>query len=405
MPKPKLLGDWVKSCNVYHLMPNTKLSWNDARAYCCGLGLKLVSLYSHEKQLCLNDVLNKKPDISFWTSGTDNSCTGSYRWCSGEVLDFLKPDLLWLKSEPKGDSCVFVQYKEDFGALLGTIDCQEELNFICETRPGSEYVLDPIVKECQAVNKLSSREIKMFSNEYYSRFTYRMKCHMSCVLQLTTLMYNEEHFWVDNVMKYIRGSLLKEIFPRESVGYDPANILSINDERADRFGGVDNFLSMFAILYLFLDQFLDSYYQLKTSDPSWSLFSNDDGISLQYGVFECQNINGTLPIAVSFEQFEHYFYVMNGTNSNLLWDEAYVADDGELRWCREPNISIPAPLQSGLDIVKEYPFFLVSLAGSKPNFHAVHLDSKFYVLRNCQLNTQFAQICINTREYQNYVWE
>ncbi|CAB3360871.1 Hypothetical predicted protein [Cloeon dipterum] len=445
MPKPKLLGDWVKSCNVYHLMPKTKLSWNDARAYCCGLGLKLVSLYSQEKQLCLNDVLNKKPDIPFWTSGTDNSCPGSYRWCSGEVLDFLKPDLLWLTNEPKGDSCVFVQYKEDFGALLGTIDCKEELNFICETRPGSEYVLDPIVKECQAVNKLSSREIKMFSNEHYSRFTYRMKCHMSCVLQLTTLMYNEEHFWVDNLMKYIRGSLLYESLPRESVVLGPKVILNVSDERADRFGGVDNIISMLASASKWQysngleektrREFIERFEKCGSSVPKgqgnclyiydfvkcltsgskylWKLWNatNAMRVTLEEIINPVTVLSGNEPDSFKaplrspsirndaqlqslcafstgavdgpdeHDTTEHFCTIIRN-NSNLLWDEAFVADDGELRWCREPNISIPAPLQSGFDIVKEFPFFLVSLAGSKPNFHAVHLDSQ---LSDCQL--------------------
>ncbi|CAB3369944.1 Hypothetical predicted protein [Cloeon dipterum] len=63
-------------------------------------------------------------------------------------------------------------------------------------------------------------------------------------------------------------------------------------------------------------------------------------------------------MATTYAQFEEYYYLMNGTNFNLLWDEAIVTDGGELRWCRKPNTSIPASLQSGLELVGQLPFFL-----------------------------------------------
>ena len=67
---------------------------------------------------------------------------------------------------------------------------------------------------------------------------------------------------------------------------------------------------------------------------------------------------------------------------NILWDEAFQHRDGSLRWCSSPEFLVPVPLDSG-DVTK--PFVLVSLAGDKPNLHALPLDAKVNTITLCQV--------------------
>jgi len=67
---------------------------------------------------------------------------------------------------------------------------------------------------------------------------------------------------------------------------------------------------------------------------------------------------------------------------NILWDEAFQELDGSLRWCSLPEVRVPVPLNSG-DTTQ--PFVLVSIAGDKPNLHAVPLDAQLNTTTLCQV--------------------
>ncbi|CAB3375346.1 Hypothetical predicted protein [Cloeon dipterum] len=243
LARPKTVGAWKKSCGVYHLIPSVKLSWSNAGSFCCGIGMRLVSIYSFEKQICLRDVLSQSdPQMRFWTSGTDRPCPGVFRWCSGIFSDFLKPNLQWRKNRGSA-SCVALQNDAVEGAVLGTENCNTEFNFICESRPfpdsGDEF--SALVNECQAVNRLSPRESKLLKLEEIDSFTYKMKCHMQCVAELSGMVFRGEELILDNVAKYLQGS----DFDRMT----QINISSIDlkgNDTIEKFGGPLYLLRMLA---------------------------------------------------------------------------------------------------------------------------------------------------------------
>lgn len=77
-------------------------------------------------------------------------------------------------------------------------------------------------------------------------------------------------------------------------------------------------------------------------------------------------------------------------NYNILWDEVIFKPDGGLYWC-STSVKVPIEVMSG-DLTK--PFFLVSLAGSKPNLHALPLDSDVETEAFCQLRDNvFNTLC------------
>ncbi|XP_059468976.1 uncharacterized protein LOC132192823 [Neocloeon triangulifer] len=62
--RPQLLGRWVKSCSVYYLIPKITATWKGAIDYCCSLGMRLLTIYSYEKQYCLGKVFERKSTLS-----------------------------------------------------------------------------------------------------------------------------------------------------------------------------------------------------------------------------------------------------------------------------------------------------------------------------------------------------
>ncbi|XP_059468964.1 uncharacterized protein LOC132192814 [Neocloeon triangulifer] len=85
---------------------------------------------------------------------------------------------------------------------------------------------------------------------------------------------------------------------------------------------------------------------------------------LQNGFQKCHAVRGSPLIAASVEEFNKLFFLLNGTKNNLLWNEAYVGENGELWWCGYDSLKVPVPLDSGTDIIADFPFYLVSLANS-----------------------------------------
>ncbi|CAB3375341.1 Hypothetical predicted protein [Cloeon dipterum] len=236
LARPKSVGEWKKSCGVYHLIPNVKMSWNAARSFCCSISMRLVSIYSLEKQFCLHEVLQQSdPKTQFWTSGTDRPCPGVFRWCAGTFLDYLKPNLQWRKNRGNA-SCVTLQNDAIQGAVLGTEKCDQELSFVCESRPSSAIgTFSMVVEECKAVNRLTLRDKNKLQMDQIDSFTYKMKCHLQCVAELGGLIYGGENFILDNVVKYLLGSNF-EIAELYETNYYFMNTKNANEAIA-KYGG------------------------------------------------------------------------------------------------------------------------------------------------------------------------
>jgi hypothetical protein len=70
---------------------------------------------------------------SFWTSGTDLGCSGSYAWCSARKI-FYNPK--WTANQPadsKETQCVAIKLDAQTAQLEATV-CAGAKKFICEVR-------------------------------------------------------------------------------------------------------------------------------------------------------------------------------------------------------------------------------------------------------------------------------
>ncbi|CAB3375342.1 Hypothetical predicted protein [Cloeon dipterum] len=179
-------------------------------------------------------ILASDPKTQFWTSGTDRPCAGVFRWCAGTFLDYLKPNLQWRKNRGNA-SCVTLQNDAIQGAVLGTEKCDQELSFVCESRPVALGTFSTVVQECKAVNRLTTRDENKLQMDRIDSFTYKMKCHLQCVAELGGLIYSGEIFILDNVIKYLLGSNLDSVKPEE-VNYFLMDSQNAND-LISKYGG------------------------------------------------------------------------------------------------------------------------------------------------------------------------
>jgi hypothetical protein len=129
------------------------MTWRGAHDYCCSLGMTLLTIQSPREQSCLNQLLSKggkklkiwthnyiKKSAPFtigskyWTAGRDLRCPGRFNWCTIDFKDFLKPSLVWAHGEPRlrRNACVYLMQQEEQDPTLGTIQCLELMDFICE---------------------------------------------------------------------------------------------------------------------------------------------------------------------------------------------------------------------------------------------------------------------------------
>ncbi|CAB3375345.1 Hypothetical predicted protein [Cloeon dipterum] len=168
-------------------------------------------------------ILASDPKTQFWTSGTDRPCPGVFRWCAGTFLDYLKPNLQWRKNRGNA-SCVTLQNDAIQGAVLGTENCDQELSFVCESRPVALGTFPTVVQECKAVNRLTTRDENKLQMDQIDSFTYKMK------------IYSGENFILDNVVKYLLGSNFDIMKP-----YDPNNFFYMDKKNAseaiEKYGG------------------------------------------------------------------------------------------------------------------------------------------------------------------------
>jgi hypothetical protein len=87
----------------------------------------------------------------YWTSGTDADCPDRFMWCSKDS-HFASSQVQWKAGHPATGDCVHVQIRNGShnATVLGTSDCGEKLNFVCEMRKrGTEA--DSLMSECMAL--------------------------------------------------------------------------------------------------------------------------------------------------------------------------------------------------------------------------------------------------------------
>ncbi|XP_059477445.1 uncharacterized protein LOC132197870 [Neocloeon triangulifer] len=484
--------------------------------------MRLLTIYSYEKQYSLGKVFDDQSKLTienkFWTSGTDLNCQGKFRWCSNEIKDYIKTNLLWQKGQPgMNNSCIYIQNDNLRGPLLGTNDCKVELHFICESRTPANTYFESVVNECQEVNRVSNHEVLSFKNESINKFSYRMKCFIACIFEIMALFYDNHKFWIDTVIQYISGTSIdtsnelklkekisKAIFnltdesktldetkkfmswlgfythtfeeyqyltKREALenfakcqniqkrgeecvyAYEFYSCLFNNSQFLQdiwKFDGIvvqniDNYLlwgykkgelmsqkptdifpissELLSLKCFFKDlkenderdarsycSALLYYNTFITNDTrSFTFFLpwiNNKRFPLENGFKKCHQVRGTPLIAASVEEFNKTFIFLNGTKNNLLWNEAYVDENGKLWWCGFESLKVPVPLDSGTDIIADFPFYLVSLASPRPNLHAIYLDSNISIPQLfCQIPKSVANKCLKYPQYfTNYTY-
>ncbi|XP_065336924.1 uncharacterized protein LOC135937670 [Cloeon dipterum] len=149
--------------------------------------MRLLSIQSIEKLNCLDNVIPNYGE--YWTSGTNDGCKNNrYRWCSHEFKDFVKPDVN-LNTTYTGNSqnaTYCVKARNTFeGVKLSVTDCYETLlQPICETRVMAESHVQEVFNECKLTHRVSQREVEKFNTSEIDRFSFKMKCLMTCMAEL-----------------------------------------------------------------------------------------------------------------------------------------------------------------------------------------------------------------------------
>ncbi|XP_065353033.1 uncharacterized protein LOC135947953 [Cloeon dipterum] len=193
------------------------MPWSRAHHICCSLGMRLISVQSYEKLICLDSILGEE-QYGYWTSGTNMNCSNQrYRWCSPEFRDFIKPSLnldnsttnfqLYFPYPPGSTSklCVVLKKSPTLGPILTVDSC--EMSFrkpICEGRVKAQSHLQEVFNECKATHRVTQRDIEKFNNTDIERSSFKMKCFSSCIAELLGLVYDNGAFWEDEVEKAIK---------------------------------------------------------------------------------------------------------------------------------------------------------------------------------------------------------
>ncbi|CAB3378806.1 Hypothetical predicted protein [Cloeon dipterum] len=119
LSKAYRLGEWKTSCGVRFLISKSRLRWKDSLDFCCSLGMRLVSIQSFEKLMCLESVVPNE----------------ELQWCSPEFKDFVKSSVN-LNSTYSGKKvpqrCVKAKNSKAEGVRLSVDNCEINLHAICE---------------------------------------------------------------------------------------------------------------------------------------------------------------------------------------------------------------------------------------------------------------------------------
>ncbi|XP_065335679.1 uncharacterized protein LOC135936695 [Cloeon dipterum] len=169
--------------------------------------MRLVSIQSFEKLMCLESVVPNE-ELEFWTSGTDDYCANRrYRWCSAEFKDFVKLSVN-LNSTYSGKEvpqrCVKAKNSKAEGVRLSVDDCEIKLYALCEARLPAESHLQEVFNECKLTHRVWQREIDKLRSMNLDSSSFKMKCLLTCMAELLGFLYEGGKFWVENVERAIK---------------------------------------------------------------------------------------------------------------------------------------------------------------------------------------------------------
>ncbi|XP_059469524.1 uncharacterized protein LOC132193130 [Neocloeon triangulifer] len=101
---PPGIGSVQEICGNLYFFSTNQLSYANAGAACCDLGMSLVSVESWNEHMCLTDLNNANMKIngrSYWTSGSQQSCPFNFKWCtSPNNTFFYNSSINWLAGQP-----------------------------------------------------------------------------------------------------------------------------------------------------------------------------------------------------------------------------------------------------------------------------------------------------------------
>lgn len=75
---------------------DTKMTWNDSKAYCESNGGYPATITSEDENLFVYDNLTKTSGYYCWYGGTDKNAEGTWEWITGEPWDYTD----WLPGQP-----------------------------------------------------------------------------------------------------------------------------------------------------------------------------------------------------------------------------------------------------------------------------------------------------------------
>ncbi|VDI50091.1 Hypothetical predicted protein, partial [Mytilus galloprovincialis] len=161
IPPDSLTNGWngsIPQCRLYILCPETTVdfrgskyifvcraaTWSDSEAYCNARAGHLTSIGTGDENTFLLDVLKLMQDIQkevvyYWIGLTDNNDDMSYKWLSGEPLNYSdwyqgspqQPDNLNFLNQP-GAHCALID--EDYFLHWSDEPCDSLFGSICEIR-------------------------------------------------------------------------------------------------------------------------------------------------------------------------------------------------------------------------------------------------------------------------------
>ncbi|CAB3381107.1 Hypothetical predicted protein [Cloeon dipterum] len=169
-------GKWKTSCGVRYFIYDYIVTWSEAINLCCTMGMRLVSVQSYEKLVCLGSFLEE--NTGYWTSGTNSGCKNNrFRWCSTEFKDFIKQN-------------------ENFN----------------ESLPANLYQSGGINKYCVKVQNLKMGEAILKVENCYERMNVICECFATCLAELLELMYDGSKFWEERIEKLLSTQKTSQVY-------------------------------------------------------------------------------------------------------------------------------------------------------------------------------------------------
>ncbi|CAB3387555.1 Hypothetical predicted protein [Cloeon dipterum] len=187
---PKKFGTWKKINFRTFMFSLPAKSWSQAVSFCCSIGMKLLSLDVDYKYDGLSKIIGDQLNLSgkYWTSGTDNGCSGTFAWCA---VNKKVRNAIWGRGEPHlgGSKCLAID-ASGANAALSTEFCDKNFQFICEARATLNASTHgrALKDECAAnLNVSIFEQDNIFNN---TKFDVKIKCFLKCLSENGGLFLN-----------------------------------------------------------------------------------------------------------------------------------------------------------------------------------------------------------------------